>query len=124
MIVYFLTKRKEGRAVALVSALVCLGYGAFVFSEVVSGSSSTVQVVSGPDAAAQAVQTVADQPDPADGQGRAGVPADRAFVASKRGTYFYPVSCSKAKTLSSKNTLYFKDISAAEAAGFKAFSGC
>jgi hypothetical protein len=49
---------------------------------------------------------------------------EHAFVASKRGKYYYPKACSKAKTLSVKNMLYFKDKMSAEAAGFSAYSGC
>lgn len=46
------------------------------------------------------------------------------FVASKRGKYYYPSNCTKAKTLSISNMLYFKDKIGAEAAGFKAHLGC
>jgi hypothetical protein len=46
------------------------------------------------------------------------------FVASKRGVYYYPVNCSKAKTLSIKNTLYFKDELEAKRAGYKPHLGC
>ena len=46
------------------------------------------------------------------------------YVASKRGTYYYPVNCSKAKGLSPQNMLYFKDKISAEQAGYKAHSSC
>lgn len=47
-----------------------------------------------------------------------------SFVASKRGTYYYPLNCSKARTLSTKNMLYFKDKMSAEQAGYKAHKDC
>jgi hypothetical protein len=47
-----------------------------------------------------------------------------AFIASKRGKYYYPKKCDRAKSLSTQNMLYFKDKMSAEAAGFKAFLGC
>ena len=124
MIVYFLTKRKAGRVVCLGAVLVCLGYGYYVHSRVVSDQMTTAQVVTGGVPAALGVQVATSGSEVSAGQGSLVVPEDSAFVASKKGTYFYPISCSRAKSLSSKNTLYFKDISAAEAAGFKAFSGC
>jgi hypothetical protein len=118
MIVYFLTKGKpwrravQGLCVGL--GLLGLGYGQFVFQKIVSGHQYSVQVVKNLAPPVPQVQA---------GQGKAEIP-DHAFVASKRGTYYYPSSCSKARTLSTSNMLYFKDISAAEAAGYKAYSGC
>ena len=46
------------------------------------------------------------------------------FVASSRGKYYYPKSCSRAKTLSIKNMLYYKDKTTAEAAGYIEYSRC
>lgn len=118
MIVQFWPKSKPmvrvGQGICLGLAILCGLYGIWVYSRVVSGHLQTIQVVQyrgsvglAPASAAPAVQ----------------VP-EHAFVASKRGKYYYPSTCSKARGLSSANMLYFKDISAAEAAGFKPFSGC
>ena len=114
MIVYFLTKSKAGRGLALVLGLLACAYVQYVFIREVSGHSLTLQIVK------------ARQPEvPVAPSGDTGTQVqDHAFVASKRGTYYYPVGCSRARTLSVKNMLYFKDISAAEAAGYKAYSGC
>lgn len=46
------------------------------------------------------------------------------FIGSSRGKYYYPKDCSKARSLSVKNMLYFKDKIEAEAAGYIAHSGC
>lgn len=55
----------------------------------------------------------------------AGVTGDKgSFVASSRGKYYYPVSCSKARGLSEKNKLFFDTKEEAEAKGFKAHSDC
>jgi hypothetical protein len=48
----------------------------------------------------------------------------KPFVASKRGKYYYPSNCAKAKALSVNNMLYFKDKMSAEGAGFVAYLGC
>lgn len=49
---------------------------------------------------------------------------DLPFVASKKGKYYYPSNCSKAKALSIKNTLYFKDKISAEGSGYMPYLGC
>ncbi len=114
MIVYFWTKSKAGQGICLGLAVLGLAYGQFVFLRTIPGHQFSVQIVRNQAPSAPVVLI---------GQEGAQVP-EHAFVASKRGKYYYPSLCSKAKTLSIKNMLYFKDISAAEAAGFKASSGC
>lgn len=49
---------------------------------------------------------------------------DYLFVASSKGKYYYPKNCSRAKTLSIQNMLYFKDKISAEMAGYVAHSAC
>lgn len=46
------------------------------------------------------------------------------YIASKKGKYYYPKNCPKAKVLSVKNMLYFKDKMSAEGSGFKPYLGC
>lgn len=46
------------------------------------------------------------------------------YVASKKGKYYYPKNCPKAKVLSTKNMLYFKDKMSAEGSGFRPYLGC
>lgn len=46
------------------------------------------------------------------------------YVASKKGKYYYPSSCSKARALSVKNMLYYKDKMSAEAAGYQEYLQC
>lgn len=117
MIVYFWTKRKVGQGMCLVVLGTGLLYGLWVFSRVVSGTVGTVQLVQTGQEARLAQQVGTKRIE--------GVRApEGAFVASKKGRYYYPISCNRAKTLSTKNTLYFNDILAAEAAGYKPFSGC
>ncbi|MBI3331875.1 hypothetical protein HYZ99_02845 [Candidatus Peregrinibacteria bacterium] len=48
------------------------------------------------------------------------VPPGMQFVASKRGTYYYPVSSSEGNAIVPENRIYFSDASAAEARGYKA----
>lgn len=50
----------------------------------------------------------------------AAVPSGMRFVASKRGTKYYPAGSPSAQRLSSANVLYFRDAAAAEAAGYVA----
>ena len=47
------------------------------------------------------------------------VPAGMQFVASKKGSYYYPVLSASAENLAPANRIYFKDEAAAKAAGFK-----
>ncbi len=114
MIVYFWTKSKAGRGMCLVVAALGLAYGQFVFLKTTQGHHFSVQIIRNRTPSTPIIPL---------GQESAVVPT-HAFVASKRGKYYYPSSCGKAKSLSVANVLYFKDISTAEAAGFKAYSGC
>ncbi len=50
--------------------------------------------------------------------------SENPYVASKKGKYYYPSNCSKAKALSVKNMLYYKDKMSAEAAGYKEYLQC
>ena len=47
-----------------------------------------------------------------------------AFVASKSGAKYFPVTCSSAKTLKKENALYFNTPTEAEAAGYTQSSKC
>lgn len=114
MIVYFWTKSKAGQGICLVLVALGLAYGQFVFLRTIQGPRFSVQIVKNQVHSVQVLPI---------GQESTQVP-EHAFVASKRGKYYYPSLCSKAKSLSIKNMLYFKDISAAEAAGYQAYSGC
>lgn len=46
------------------------------------------------------------------------VPAGMQYVASKRGKKYYPVTSRSAASLAPANRVYFKDVEAAEAAGY------
>ncbi len=46
------------------------------------------------------------------------------FVASSRGSKYYPVSCSAGKKLKMENRIYFKTSSEAEAAGYTLSASC
>jgi hypothetical protein len=120
MIVYFSEKSKKacrdgGIFVLLgVSALYCL----FVWSKILKEDLVTIQIVR-----SEAFFEVKDAVK-SEAFVEKGVEGEFAFVASKKGVYYYPINCSRAKILSVKNMLYFKDKMSAEQAGYKAYSGC
>ncbi len=51
-------------------------------------------------------------------QTAATAPLEAAFVASRRGKYYYPAQSKEGQKLSPKNRVFFKDAAEAEAAGF------
>lgn len=114
MIVYFWHKSKVGQGVLVGLGILGALYYLFVFTQILKMDFQTVQIVRRP------VEQITIIPEIVNNQAT----EDYAFVASKRGKYYYPKLCNKAKTLSIQNMLYFKDILSAESAGFKAFSGC
>jgi len=123
MIVYFWEKSKK-TYIWWGSLLLCslLGlYMFFVWNQIQNHSDQTLQVIrNAPSTPLFEVEGVEKNPISTLNS----LVGDYAFVASKRGKYYYPKACSKAKTLSIKNMLYFKDKMSAEAAGFIAYSGC
>jgi hypothetical protein len=116
MIVYFFKKSKK---VALGWGIFIGGlYMVFVFGNILQSEVSTIQILrSEIKSEGQKVifETKTQETE---------VPKDFSFVASKRGTYYYPINCSRAQTLSVKNMLYFKDKTDAERAGYKAHKDC
>lgn len=120
MIVYFLQKSKIGQGGVFLGSVLVSFYVLWVFSQVLLGSRETLQIVKSTPKYSQST--------PIEPQKTPVVPAvsggEYQFVASKRGKYYYPKSCSKAKSLSIANMLYFKDKIAAEAAGYVPHSGC
>lgn len=114
MIVYFWHKSKVILWGAGSLGLLCLVYALFVHGQILKMDHFTLQVIKKRDL------EIADH----DAVKETQVTLDHAFVASKRGKYYYPVLCNRAKTLSIYNMLYFKDKMAAEAAGYMPFSGC
>ncbi len=120
MIVYFWEKSKKRYIGWGIMALIVLAelYVSWVWSRILLGERTTLQIVA----------TEQLNPKQISQKGESQVSnsqlSQNPFVASKRGTYYYPSGCNKAKTLSIQNMLYFKDIISAERAGFKAYSGC
>jgi len=51
-------------------------------------------------------------------------PANRGYVASKRGQKYYPVGCSAAKNLKPENRIFFATVDEALAAGYTLASSC
>jgi hypothetical protein len=50
--------------------------------------------------------------------------AGKNYVASKNGKLYYPVSCSGAKRIATKNQVWFKNSSDAETSGYTKASSC
>src|SRR3989338_3853881 len=50
--------------------------------------------------------------------------AGKNFVASNRGSKYYPVGCEAGKALKQENRIYFATREAAEAAGYELSSSC
>ncbi len=120
MIVYFFKKSKK--AAQMWGIFIGVGlvgvYMIFVLNALVKKESSTIQIIR------QAHLNTVGQGSVMDGFGQKEQSSDLSFVASKRGVYYYPINCSKAKALSTKNMLYFKDKIDAEHAGYKAHKDC
>ncbi len=119
MIVYFLEKSKAyiKWLIITVTALFYL-YFNFVFIRIVLRDRQTLQIIHSENTNFEQNLEKNITSDKVLPKG------DYAFVSSKRGKYYYPISCSKSKTLSVQNMLYFKDKMSAESAGFKAYLGC
>jgi len=117
MIVYFLEKSKVGVWGAFLACFLIGGYGNFIIFRV-SAVESTLQVIK-----FKTFQIAQKEAISAEDPGETSV-GGYQFVASKRGTYYYPKNCSRAKGLSAPNMLYFKDKMTAEAAGYKAHLAC
>jgi hypothetical protein len=120
MIVYFSKKSKETYirwGTGIVSTLIGI-YIIFVWGRVLTQDVQTLQISRN---SSSKTENVLEKENSEPTKLQEG---DYAFVASKKGQYYYPKTCNKAKTLSAKNMLYFKDKISAEGAGFKAYLGC
>lgn len=120
MIVYFFKKSKGTLIYLLIltSSIVFVGYLFFVLEKIDAGKQVSIQIIKSESNLAPSQTSQIET--------KEGIKANAEFpfVASKRGVYYYPINCSKAKSLSVKNMLYFKDKTAAEGAGYKPHSGC
>lgn len=119
MIVYFLKKSKKTYiqwGTALCLTLIIL-YMSFVFAQKLKNT-PTIQYIK-KDLIEQDQNISKNVQTPLDPE-----KGDYLYVASKKGTYYYPKNCSKAKALSIKNMLYFKDKTTAEGAGYKPHTSC
>lgn len=120
MIVYFFKKSKEiiKKWGIVAGVAVVLIYGYFVWTQILLKEHKTLQIIRGQVIESGPISKNDEQVDIEEAQG------DYLYVASSRGKYYYPKSCSRAKSLSIKNMLYFKDKMSAEAAGYRAHSAC
>jgi hypothetical protein len=120
MIVYFSQNSKKLYLGWVIGGLIfIIGlYMSFVWSRIQLLKGTTLQIIRTP-VLMLPESAIKDVPKP-----HFSPEVQKAFVASKRGKYYYPTNCTKAKTLSVNNTLYFKDKMSAEGAGFKAYLGC
>jgi hypothetical protein len=120
MIVYFMKKSKS----LMIGGVVLLScfYVMYIFGQIHLKNRETIQIIS----AINQTNTSPVSFKEGLGQGKqnTGAPTDYLFVASSRGKYYYPKNCSRAKSLSVKNMLYFKDKLSAEQAGYLAYLGC
>ncbi len=119
MIVYFFKKSKELILIWIKRLLigVVLLYGFFILIRV-QLTHNTLQIIQNSQTNQLKTQIKSPQDTPS-------VNTDKgAYVASKRGTYYYPINCNKAQALAPQNMLYFKDKMSAERAGYKPHSGC
>lgn len=120
MIVYFSKKSKNTLFVFCFTLgfLSTYAYGFFVYVQMHASSKNTIQIVPKGERGTTPFDQKGDS-------GATKTPSlEYLFVASKKGTYYYPISCSKARTLSVKNMLYFKDKMSAQGAGYKPYNGC
>jgi hypothetical protein len=120
MIVYFLEKSKKDYMgwVIFGCLLLLIVYFMFVWGSILKREVSSIQIVRLKEGflTKNELNLEEKRGDQQVGKG--------SFVASKKGVYYYPINCSRAKSLSVKNMLYFKDKTSAEQAGYKAYSGC
>jgi len=113
MILYFIKKSKIFGYLILSAIFLILSYLIFVLNVLLLMDFETVQIVKNP--SKMTMSSVVVETSHVD---------KGAFVASSRGKYFYPISCSRARSLSVKNMLYFKDKVSAEAQGYLEYNGC
>lgn len=119
MIVYFFKKSKRAKAVLfIVFTVLILIYVCFILGRLHQSNQFTIQIIR-----KEVISTSFEEPTLEAKEGNIFNP-QFPFVASKRGIYYYPVNCSKAKALSIKNMLYFKGKMEAEVVGYKPHSGC
>lgn len=114
MIVYFWHKSKTRKLLIGIGLSIIGFYCLFIYSKILKMDFQTLQIVQKRavvESIVLSVDTNIQNP-------------EYAFVASKRGKYYYSKNCDRVKSLSTQNMLYFKDKMSAETAGFKAFLGC
>lgn len=123
MIVYFNKKSKIIKKWGILTCLLMIGiYGLFVWSKIIKNDIVTMQIIhSKPVPIQQTKDTLLES---VKSTAMTNSHGEYLFVASSRGKYYYPKTCSRAKSLSVKNVLYFKDKMSAEAAGYVAHSSC
>jgi hypothetical protein len=120
MIVYLWEKSKKQwrKGLILLGIVLIELYSSLIWSKMLRREVSTLQILPALATFPAPVESIS-APKPSDSQNEG-----KAFVASKQGKYYYPSNCSKARTLSIKNMLYYKDKMTAEAAGYKPYLGC
>jgi hypothetical protein len=119
MIVYFFKKSKRVKIILLIIvSVLTLLYICFILTKLHKGNQPSIQIIR-----KEAIFEASEMLLLESKEGNEAT-SQFPFVASKRGVYYYPINCSKAKTLSVKNMLYFKDKTAAERAGYKQNLGC
>jgi hypothetical protein len=123
MIVYFLKKSKIIVRVLILLSFLFIGlYSLFVWGQILKKQSSTIQILQSSMSRVLPIQSTIDT------KKQNTIinlkENEYLFVASSRGKYYYPKTCNRAKSLSPKNMLYFKDKITAEQAGYVAHSEC
>lgn len=118
MIVYNWQKSKVICALIYTVVFLIFGYSTFVIHQILRRQTETFQIIH---QSSTKIEQLTDQ-----NQTKLilSPKVDLSFVASSRGKYFYPSSCTKAQSLSIKNMLHFKDKSSALTAGFIEYMGC
>ena len=120
MIVYFWKKSKILYAQwAILTLITILGlYMGFVWNKILLREFNTIQILRLENRVGvfniQEMMTISPNT----------ILLENQYVASKKGKYFYPSNCSKAKSLSIKNMLYYKDKMTAQASGYIEYLGC
>lgn len=114
MIVYFSYKSKVGKGILMGLSLCIYIYVLYIHAKILKLDIQTLQIISKNEVFIEEKEV---DKEPEQGQ-------NHQFVASSRGKYYYPINCSKGKSLSVKNMLYFKDKMSALAAGYIEYIGC
>ena len=121
MIVYFKEKSKMLREMLFIMATGAILYFWWLGTHLLIFDTSTIQIIHKTEH--QKAQ-ITDQTSLISQKTENSVEGEYLFVASSRGKYFYPKDCSRARSLSIKNMLYFKDKMTAQGQGYVEYSGC